>query len=447
MTTTFLTAHKSHHPLQKPPTFTSSNPIFSHRLSTVRSFHPSSRAVHVSSSNDWTFEQRMEEAFNVLNLMEIQNMSPDPSLFCLLLQSCADAANLQTLKTLHQKIIDSNLQHDPFVANNLITAYSKCGSLESARRVFDEMPQRNIVSWTTVISMYSQMGSPHEALRLYNSMRSAGKIKPNAFTYTIVLNSCAKMGDLKMGVEVHEDVVRDGCESDGFVVTALIDMYAKCGRFEDARKVFDGMAEPTVEAYTAMMEGYNASGRGEEALGLVRKILQSSEGVKFVKEMGFACMIRSCVMEGALRQGQEIHAHLIKFRHRVGARTIAALVVLYEKCDKMAAARLLFDELLVKEVGLWGRLISGYVRNGLNQEALELYCEMVSADIELNPLVISSVLNACIGVLGLAEGKQIHSQSIKSGYWLYKSLVIDGLAKLYSRCGQVKEANKLMKCR
>lgn len=292
------------------------------------------------------------------------------------------------------------------------------------------------------------MGYPHEALRLYNSMKSVGKIRPNAYTYAIVLNSCAKTGNLKMGVEVHEDVVRDGCELDGFVVTALIDMYAKCLRIEDARKVFDGgMSEPTVEACTAMIEGYNVSNRGGEALGLVRRILQSSEGVKFAKEMGFACMLRSCVIEAALKQGQEIHAHLIKFGYRVGARTITALVLLYEKCDRMAAAGRLFDELLVKDVGLWGQMISGYVRNEMNQEALKLYCEMVSADVELDPLVISSVLNACIGVLGVLEGKQIHSQAIKAGYWLYKSSVIANLAKLYSRCGEVKEANKLMKCR
>ncbi|XP_058075561.1 pentatricopeptide repeat-containing protein At3g12770-like [Magnolia sinica] len=441
--------HPTPHFLPKPPSFStlpSPRPSSSSKcIPIARSATRTARTLHVSST-DWPFEQRMQEALHVLDLMETQGMSPDPSLFCILLRSCADVEDIEVGKMIHQRILESKLQNDVFVANNLIKMYAKCGCLETARQLFDEMPQRNIVSWTSIISVYSQSGFPDEALRLYGMMKSAGEIKPNAFTYTIALNSCAKTGNLKMGVEIHEDILRDGCESDGFVSTALIDMYAKCGRIDDAHDVFYKMSEPSVASFTAMIEGYNANNRSKEAMDLIRKILQLDMGMEIAKELGFSSMIRSCILEMALKQGQEIHAHMIKSGYKPGARTISALIVLYEKCDRMAIARHLFDGLLGKDVSLWGRMILGYVRNWLHQEALELYCEMVTVDVEPSPFVLSQVLKACMAILGLEEGKVIHGRMIKAGYGLSDSSMIASLMKLYSRCGELEEANRMKKC-
>ncbi|XP_010276475.1 PREDICTED: putative pentatricopeptide repeat-containing protein At3g13770, mitochondrial [Nelumbo nucifera] len=389
------------------------------------------------ATNEWSFEQRIQEALNVLELMEAQGIEPEPSLFCILLKSCADAENLEFGKTIHSKIVGTELENDVFVVNNLINLYAKCRCYRTARKLFEKMPVKNAVSWTSIISMYSQSGFHEEALRLYNMMTSDGNVKPTVFTYTIALNSCAKLGYLAMGTEIHKDIKMDRCESDDFIVTALIDMYAKCGSIDEARQVFDKIDEPTVAACTAMIEGYNTNNQADNAMRFIRRILQSGLDLKVAKELGFTCMIRSCTMEATLRQGQEIHAHMIKFEYKPGLLTVNELILLYEKCNKMVLARRLFDELLVKNVKLWGRMISGYVRNGLNQEALELYLDMVAGDVEQNSFVLSCALDACTSIMGLEEGKQIHGRAIKTGYDLCDDSLDAKLVKLYTECRKV----------
>ncbi|KAJ4971148.1 hypothetical protein NE237_004247 [Protea cynaroides] len=442
------------HALQKRRLFSISDSKHSQcqRLSVVRTATAAysgrmdlrSDILQVGTSN-WSFEERMQEALSVLELMEAQGMEPEPSLFCILLKSCADAENLEFGKTIHSKIVGTQVENDVFVLNNLINLYAKCRCLKTARQLFDKMPFRNAVSWTSIISMYCQSGFPEEALKMFSLMISDGNIKPNAFTYTIALNSCAKARNLEMGIEIHEDILRGRCEIDEFIVTALIDMYSKCGRIEDARKVFDKIAEPTVAACTAMIEGYNMNNHAKAAMGLTRRVLHSGLDLKAAQELGLSSIIRTCVLEMALRQGQEIHAHMIKFGHKPSTQTISDLAVLYERCDKMVFARRLFNELLVKSVEMWGRMISGYVRNGLNQEALELYVDMVSEDVELNPIFLSWALKASVGTLGLKEGKGIHGRAIKAGCGLSEDSVMESLVKLYSDCGCVNEVEKVVR--
>ncbi|XP_068646683.1 pentatricopeptide repeat-containing protein At1g03540-like [Aristolochia californica] len=397
------------------------------------------------SSNDWPFEQRMREALDVLELMKAQGMNPEPSLFCTLLRSCADEQNLEIGKVVHAKITEYAVEEDAFVANNLIYMYSKCGDLRSAQRLFDEMPTRNTVSWTSVISMYNQFGHPKESLRLYRLMKSASDVKPNGFTYATVLDCCAKTRNLKMGMEIHEDVIRDGFEEDGYVITALIDTYAKCGKIDEARKIFNRMTNPTFVAYTAMIEGYNINNRGKDALDIIRGIFQLGIDTKVLKELGFGCMIRSCILEAALRQGQEIHCLIIKFGFKMGVRTLSSLILLYAEANKMAFARHLFEDLVVVDMKLWHRMISGYVKNGMNQEAWLIFSRMLSYNAEPDQFVFSQILSACDAILNLDEVKQIHAWFSKGSCGLFDASVRGNLVNLYCGLGEFEEAQKLRK--
>ncbi|XP_072990299.1 pentatricopeptide repeat-containing protein At5g27110-like [Typha latifolia] len=373
---------------------------------------PRSLPLSSSSSSSWSLEQRIEASLSILDLMTSQSLSPDPSLLSLLLRSCTEARSSRLARAV----------------------------LRRAHKLFDEMTSPTVESYTNLISMYHNAGFHREALGVYLSMKDDGSVRPNAFTYTTVLNSCASVKDLEFGIEIHNEIVRDGCESDGFVAVALIDMYAKCGCVSDAREMFDKCGEtPSAEACTAMVEGYSQNGKAKEAMELIRRALH---GGLDADELGYATVMRPCVAEMALKQGQEIHAHMIKTGHKSGMKTLRLLVELYESCDKMVIAKRVFDDLAVRDLQVWGRMISGFVRSKLYIEALKLYVEMVSLDIRFDSFAVCLALKACVGMLSLEQGKQLHASVVKVGLLVEDPVVAD-LAEVYSSCGESKEACRL----
>ncbi|XP_074570484.1 pentatricopeptide repeat-containing protein At5g27110-like [Curcuma longa] len=376
--------------------------------------------------------------------MESQSISPEPEILAALLRSCAEARSLRLGRIVHDKATRTGLRAHPLVANGLVLLYGRCGQLGTARLLFEKMPARNVVSWTTIISVYHQAGFPHDALDLYRSMQTDGGVRPNAFTYSVALNCCASVQDFELGVRIHEELVKDGCESDEFIVVALIDMYAKCGCVANARQVFDRMTKPSVEACTAMIEGYNGNGEGKKAIDVMRRMFQNGISGAAAAKLGFASMVRACVIELALRQGQEIHARTIKIGQHPGSKALTALVELYEKCDKMVAAKHIFDSLVVKEHDLCVRMVGGFVRNKMNRDSLKLYAEMMSLDLKLNPFLVALAIKSCIEMPGLQEGKQIHCTLVKVTRLVDES-VVNSLVEFYRCFGEHAAAQKLQK--
>jgi pentatricopeptide repeat protein len=155
---------------------------------------------------------------------------------------------------IHKDIIRSGLEFDVYVGSALVDMYAKCGSMDKARDLFDRMPQRNVVSWNTMISAYARDGPAAESLNLFSQMQEVG-IMPNQFTFSSVLTGCAKLGALQEGMKIHEEVVMRGFECNDFVGNGLIDMYAKCGCLEKARYLFDRMRGRDLVSWNAMIAG------------------------------------------------------------------------------------------------------------------------------------------------------------------------------------------------
>ncbi|XP_020599240.1 pentatricopeptide repeat-containing protein At4g19191, mitochondrial-like, partial [Phalaenopsis equestris] len=207
------------------------------------------------------------------------------------------------------------------------------------------------------------------------------------------------------------------------------------------RSVLTNIFEPSIEASTAMIEGYSGNGQPKEAADVLRMVLRSGPVAEVVMALGFSAMIRPFFMEEALRHGQEIHAHIIKSGHKPENKHLSALVNLYAKCDKMAIAYRVFEGLEIKEFGLCRRLLAGFVRNGLYVEALKVYAEMFSLDYGMSHFVVINALRACVGMRGLEEGRQIHDVLIKVEN-LMGSTSLDVLTELYSSSGKHEEALK-----
>jgi pentatricopeptide repeat protein len=222
--------------------------------------------------------------------------------YVFLLQDCIKKKALAEAKLIHARINQSGCMADLLLHNTLLNAYAKCGAMVYARRVFDQMPKRDVCSWTVMIAAYARRGTGEEAFSLFHQMQRTG-FQPNHFTFSSVLPACVHLASLEQGMEIHREIIRMGFESHLVVANALLDMYAKCGRMENAREVFDRICQRDIVSWNTMIAGYAWNGLLDEALKLFQQMPQRDafswtsmiagfsqnglvgEALKFFKEM------------------------------------------------------------------------------------------------------------------------------------------------------------------
>ncbi|XP_074582813.1 pentatricopeptide repeat-containing protein At4g30700 [Curcuma longa] len=193
------------------------------------------------------------------------------------------------------------------VSTSFTTIYCRVDDMESARRMFDAMPKKSIASWNAMISGYTQNGMTEMAISLFKEMQ-VSNVKPNQITVTSILSACAQLGSLTLGKWVHDIIIEEQIELNVFVLTALIDMYAKCGSISEARKIFDEMEEKNVVSWNAMISAYGLHGKGTEALKLFEAMLSASivpTGVTFLS------VLYACSHGGLVEKGQNIFKSML----------------------------------------------------------------------------------------------------------------------------------------
>ncbi|CAK9856717.1 unnamed protein product, partial [Sphagnum jensenii] len=278
-----------------------------------------------------------DDAFKLFYQMDEDDLKPDKAAYISILTACVSPALLEQGKQIHCQIIKDGLQTDVRVANALISMYvrcgsmvdahqifdnlpqrdvvswtaiigrysqhhmySRCGSVEDARKVFDKLPRRDVISWTAMISACAQHGLGKEAISLFWQMEQEG-VKPDKVTFNTVLNACASLAVLDKGRQVHACIIEAGFERDVFVGNALVDMYSKAGSLEDARQAFDNISLRDVVSWSTMILAYAQHGHGQEALQLFEQMQE--EGVKpdLITFMG---VLSACSNVGLVDEGQ-----------------------------------------------------------------------------------------------------------------------------------------------
>jgi len=411
-----------------------------------------------------------EEALNLYVRMRRGGTQADNFLFPCVLKACGQLLDLQNGKEIHDCIIRSGFDSDILVGNALIDMYAKCGCLEDARQVFNEMSQRNVatwnamiagyaqsgyrddalklfehmqmtgmkldvISWTTMISGFVQNGYAEEALKHFHQMQLAG-VQPTSVTVCCILPACSHLASVQKGKEIHSFIIKTGIEKDVFVGSTLIDMYAKCHSVEDARHLFKKMPERNVVSWNTMIAGYVQNGTSDMALKLLDQMLRSSVKPNLVT---IASVLPACANWTHLQHGKEIHQYIIRSGYEPNVFVESALVDMYAKCGNIDEARYVFERMSQRNVVSWNVMIAGHAQNGYGNEALKLFCEMQRAGVKPNSVTMASLLPACAHITALQQGKELHSYIIRSGFG---SNVFAGsaLVDMYAKCGNINDA-------
>lgn len=188
-----------------------------------------------------------------------------------LLQSFDSSVPLSHYKKVHAHIVLLGLQKDVFLTNMLLHKYSK-GNLSDAQNLFDTMHERNLITWSSMVSMYTQHDYNEEALTLFCQFRRSSDQKPNEYILACVIRACTQLGFVSQALQMHGFVVKGGFLHDLYVGTSLIGFYSKHGDIDEARLVFCGLASKSSVTWTTIIAGYIKHGRSDVSLSLFKQM-------------------------------------------------------------------------------------------------------------------------------------------------------------------------------
>lgn len=383
-------------------------------------------------------QSSLDVALSFFSRMKHENVAPVVYNFAYLLKACADSFDAVRGKEIHAQMIVNGFSSNLFSMTSVMNLYAKCRLIREAYKMFERMPERDLVCWNTVVGGFSQNGMPKRALELVISMQEEAH-SPDMVTMVSILPASADIRNSKMGKSIHGYVLRHRLESYVNVATALLDMYAKCGLIGTARRVFDGMDSRTVVSWNSLIDGYAQSGDSEEAMNVFQKMLDEGLKPSNVTVMG---ALHACGDLVDLQNGKFLHELVDQLGLGSDLSVMNSLISMYCKCRRIDVAYELFHKLEGKTLVSWNAIILGCAQNGRVTEAINLFCKMQEHNMVPDSFTLVSVTTAVAELSVLRQANWIHGLAIRM--YLDKNVfVMTAIVDMYAKCGAVNKARKL----
>ncbi|KAJ6774123.1 hypothetical protein OIU79_017537 [Salix purpurea] len=364
---------------------------------------------------------------------------PNEFTFAIVLSSCARLDMVECGRQVHCNVVKMGFESISYCEGALIGMYAKCNLLTDARSIFDGAVELDKVSWTSMIGGYIKVGLPEEAVKVFQEMEKAGQ-EPDQVMPKEVMGW--KLLTLDFGLLVHAEALKLGLHSNVYVGSSLISMYAKCGKMEAAKKVFNTVDEQNVVLWNAMLGGYVQNGHAYEVIELFFNM--KSCGF-YPDDFTYSSILSACACLKYLDLGRQLHSFIIKNKFASNLFVGNALVDMYAKSGALEDARQQFELIRNRDNVSWNVIIVGYVQEEDEVEAFHLFQRMNKLGILPDEVSLASILSACASVRGLEQGKQVHCLSVKSGQEtkLYSG---SSLIDMYAKCGAIDSAHKILAC-
>lgn len=382
---------------------------------------------------------RVDDNFKIYNRMVRNGVRPDDHTFPFVLKACADILNVQKGMEIHGSVFKLGFDLDIFVGNTLLLLYGNCGNLRDVKRVFEEMLERDVVSWNTVLGVFSVNGFYVEALDFFCKMHLRSGFRPNMVSVVSVLPVCAGLEDEAMGRQTHCFVMKVGLDSQVTINNALIDVYGKCGNVKTSRKVFDEMTERNEVSWNAIITGLAYLRHNNDALQMFR--LMIDEEVR-PNSVTISSMLPVMVELGLFELCKEIHGFSLRFGIETDVFIANSLIDMYAKSGHPSKASHVFYLMPEKNVVSWNAMVANFAQNSLELSAIELVRQMqIDGEIP-NVVTFTNVLPACARMGFLHHGKEIHARLIHMGCY-FDLFVSNALTDMYAKCGYLNLAQRV----
>lgn len=400
-------------------------------------------------------------------MYHFQGFSGDITTFIFAFKACARVSDITSGQRLHVHAVKLGFDSNHFVANALIHMYSCCGDLGFARKVFDTMKERDLVSWNSLICGYSKCKRFKELLGLYSTMQETN-VKADAVTILKVILACCYTDNMSLADSVVKYIEENCIHIDVYLGNTLIDMYGKRGLVNLARGVFDSMLERNVVSWNSLIKGYIKVGQLTEARKVFDKMKQRdviswtsmitgfsqanqfADALKLFQDMmtarvvpdeiTVASVLSACANLGALDVGQAVHDYIRNHGIRTDVYVGNSLIDMYCKCGVVEKALEVFHGMKDKDSISWTSVISGLAVNGFADSALEFFSQMLKEGVQPTNGCFVGILLACTHA-GLVDKGLEYFASMEKVHGLTPEMKHYGcVVDLLSRSGYLERA-------
>nr|GMD35034.1 pentatricopeptide repeat-containing protein At3g16610 [Ipomoea batatas] len=349
----------------------------------------------------YAWDGPLEGAVEMYYEMVKCGVRPTKYTYPFVLKACSGLQDLENGVRIHEDVERQGFGNDVYVCTALVDFYVKCGCLVEAREVFDGMRERDTVAWNALIAGCSLHGLYGDMKSLVLEMQKTG-LDANSSTMVAMLPAIGEANKLREGKGVHGHCLRRGFVGDLMVSNTFLSMYAKCGRIDDAMRLFEDVHLIDSVSYSAIISGCVQNGNAEEALQFFQKMQHSRVAPDLSTMMGF---LPACSQLAALQYGVCGHGYSIVHGFTTDVSICNALIDMYSKCGKVELARLVFERMYTRDVVSWNAMISGYGIHGRGREAILVFNDMLNVGQKPDEITFISLLFACSHSGLVAEGK------------------------------------------
>nr|GMD48015.1 pentatricopeptide repeat-containing protein At4g35130, chloroplastic-like [Ipomoea batatas] len=375
-----------------------------------------------------------ESAFYVYNQMREKGVLHDSYTFPIINRAVAlmSFGNYWYGKLIHCLAFKMGFDLDVYFCNTLIESYTKSGGLVDAFQVFEEMPQRDLVSWTSMISGFVSEGDGVEAFRLFREMQK--EIHPNSVTIIVLLKSCLSFVEF---IQVHCCVIKNGLLVDLSIKNSVLKNYSSFFSVNEAEALFGEIESPDVVAWNIMISLYSSRGEIVRMIDCFHKMWAEVE--PSVETL--TTMISGLANGGNLSQGCEIHCFSLKSGLMDGILK-SSLLNFYAKCCELERSIKLFNEITCKNCIVWSAMMTGFIENGHFEEAVELFLKILVAGDKPVYENLENLVIAYTSMGALQLGKGVHGYLVRNLFYTFDggNSLMTSILNMYVKCGNISTA-------
>jgi pentatricopeptide repeat protein len=353
------------------------------------------------------------------------------------LEACGVLGELPSGRCLHGYAVKAGVVGSPLVVSVLFSMYTKCDSTADASVLFSELPEKDLVSWTSLIGAYCRRGFVGRAMELFWEMEERG-LQPDEVLVSCLLAGIGNAANARCGKAFHAVIMRRNLGDSVLMVNGLVSMYCKFELVDAAGRVFRRMQQCDAESWNLMIVGYCKAGCDVKCLELYREMQFRGNDGFLGEAKSLVSAISSCSRLGKIRLGQSVHCYAIKHSLDDHSSVANGLISMYGRCGNFDHACKIFCwPKLKRDAVTWNALMASYAHLGHSNDALSLYDQMLTEGVEPNTATLLTVISACADLVALERGQQIHSYVKEMG--LDSDVPVStALIDMYAKCGQLQ---------